>query len=164
MEPYLKKFIAAIALCTIGSSALAWTYTVKEDKMTGKKTSVANVQSNGSLSLPFPYQGRNMGYLVVRQHPQHGLDVMVQVDKGQMLCSTYSGCDVLIRFDDKKPARFSGTEPADNSSDTIFLNNTKRFIDEAKKAKKILVQVQFYQAGNQVLEFDVASPLVWPPK
>lgn len=160
----MKNVLSTLLLMSITASASAWTYQTDVDKMTNKKTSYALVQSTNSLALAFPYQGRNLGQLTVRQHPQYGLDVFFSVDKGQLMCSSYSGCDVMVKFDDGKPIRFSGTEPADNSSETIFLNSEKRFIDAAKKAKKILVQVQFYQQGNHVLEFDVPASLVWPPK
>lgn len=160
----MKMFLTAVLSTAFAASASAWTYQVDVDKMTNKKTSYALAQSTSSLNLGFPYQGRNMGLLTVRQHPQYGLDVIFSVDKGQLTCSSYSSCEVLVKFDDGKPVRFSGTEPADNSSDTIFLDNKKRFIDAAKKAKKILVQVQFFQQGTHVLEFSVPGSLVWPPK
>lgn len=160
----MKKLLMAVILVSGAASAAAWTYQVDVDKMTNKKTSYAMVQSTNSLALGFPYQGRNLGLLTVRQHPQYGLDVIFSVDKGQLMCDTYNGCEVLVKFDEGKPIRFEGTEPADNSSDTIFLNNKKRFIDTAKKARKILVQVQFFRQGTHVLEFNVSGPLVWPPK
>lgn len=160
----MKRLIALLLLSSFGTAAIAWSYDVKTDKMTSKQTSFAYLQSKNSLNLGFPYQGRNMGSLTVRQHPQHGLDVIFSVEKGQLICSSYSGCDLLVRFDDKPPTRFAGTEPASNDHETIFVNNAKRFIAEAKKAKKILVQVEMYKAGGQILEFEVSSPLVWPPK
>lgn len=160
----MKAFLTAILSATFAVSASAWTYQVEIDKMTNKKTSYALVQSTNSLDLGFPYKGRNMGLLTVRQHPQYGLDVIFSVDKGQLTCNSYSSCEVLVKFDDGKPMRFAGTEPADNSSDAIFIDNKKRFIDAAKKAKKILVQVQFFKQGTHVLEFDAPGSLVWPPK
>lgn len=141
-----------------------WQYRNDTDKMTSKAAKFAILESNNSLDLPFPYRGKNYGRLQVRQHPKFGLDVIVMVDKGQIMCSSYSGCPITVRFDDNAPIRFSGTEPADHSSDTVFVQGAQRFITQAQKAKRILVELTMYQAGNQVLEFHSSSPLEWSRK
>lgn len=56
---------------------------------------------------------------------------------------------------------FSASEPEDLSSTTVFLRNAKKFIDQAKKTKSIKIQMNIYQAGSEVLEFESAIPLVW---
>lgn len=152
--------IAALLACSAASAA--WEYDSSADKMTGKKTDTALVTSDNRLSFGFPYQGDNKGYLIVRQHPQYGLDVIISIDKGQMLCSTYD-CTVSVKFDDGKPVTYGGTAPADHSSTKIFLNNASRFIAGAKNAKKILVQFNAYQNGAPVLEFSMPQSLQWPP-
>lgn len=146
-----------------GASSAAWEYKSDSDKMTGKKSVEAQVTSDNQLSFGFPYTGQNYGFLTIRQHPQYGLDVLVSITKGQMLCSTYD-CTVTVKFDDGKPVTYSGSGPADHSSTTIFLNNTSRFIAGAKKAKKILVQFNAFRNGSPVLEFTTPQPLEWPRK
>lgn len=144
--------------------AAGWEYSTNIDKMTGKKTLHAVIQSTNSLSLQFPYRGANFGRLVVRQHPKYGTDVIANVDKGQILCRSYDGCSISVRFDSAKPMTFSAIPPEDHSSDTLFLQNAQRFIASARKAKRILVQLTFFHSGTQVLEFEVDEPLKWPPK
>jgi len=139
-----------------------WSLHDSLDPMTGSTQKSMHLVSRNSLSLDFPYQGENKARLTVRQHPRHGLDVIFRVEKGQMLCNS-SRCSVLVRFDDNKPIIFSGTESSDNSSRLIFINDTKRFIDQAKKATQILIQVDFFQNGVQMLEFESKDPLPWPP-
>lgn len=142
-----------------------WEYTQETDPMTSKAAKYAKLLSENSLSLDFPYAGKNYGQITVRQHPKWGLDVLVQVEKGQMLCHSYDeSCKVTIRFDDGPPQRFGGAEPEDNSSTVIFLRDEARFLKEASKAKRILVQATFYQNGEQLLEFKTDKPLGWPPK
>ena len=149
----------------IASGAYAnWGYSEDTDRMTSKNTTAAAIRSSNSLRLDFPYKGENYGQITVRQHPKHGLDVIISIDKGQILCSSYSGCPVEIRFDDKPAIRFSGTGPADNSSDTVFLSNAPRFISEAKKAKRILVSMNIYKSGAPLLEFSTTAPLQWGKK
>jgi hypothetical protein len=147
--------------CSVGVHAGQWRYQDETDQMTGKKAEYATIQSDNSLSLGFPYSGRNHGTLTVRKHPKHGVDVLVSVDKGQILCHSYSGCYVAVRFDAGKPQRFSALEPGDHSSETVFIENSSRFIQAAKKAKRILLQVTMYREGEQVLEFTSPVELVW---
>lgn len=129
--------------------------------MTSKETRTASIKSTNSLELDFPYKGKNHGSLQVRRHPRHGLNVIFIIDKGQLQCGSYNGCNVVIRFDDLPAATFSGAGPADNSSNVIFIKNSAKFIAQATKAKKILVQANIYQEGAPVLQFDSKTPLVW---
>lgn len=140
-----------------------WGYETSTDKMTSKPVATAMLRSENSLSLGFPYQGVNHGWLTIRRHPKYGTDVIVQVTKGQVLCRSYDGCTISVRFDDGKPARFGAVGPEDHSSEILFLKSSERFIANAKKAKRILVEIPMYQEGNQLLEFTTATPLVWPP-
>lgn len=154
--------LAALLACTTASAD--WQYQDSADQMTSKRTSFARLESNNSLDLDFPYKGRNHGTLTVRQHPRYGQNVIFEIDQGQIMCSHYRGCSVIVRFDDQPPVTFSGTEPADNSPTAIFINNGGRFISAASKARKILVQVGLFHNGSQVLEFHSAKPLDWKPK
>lgn len=160
----MKKIFASVLMFITSAVNASWIYAEDTDRMTSKTTTGASIGSANSLRLDFPYKGDNYGRITVRQHPKFGLDVIIRIDKGQILCRSYSGCPIEIRFDDKPPMRFSGTEPADNSSDHVFLNNAARFIGEAKKAKRILVSMNIYKSGAPVLEFNSVAPLVWGAK
>lgn len=158
------KFALALAISLISMAAQAdWDQRSSTDKMTGKSNFYASLQSTNSLSLGFPYGGQNFGTLMVRKRATDGTTVMFTVGKGQILCSSYNGCPINVRFDDGPMVKFSGTEPADNSSDTVFINNEKRFIAMASKAKRILVQVNMFQNGAPILEFNTLKPLEWKP-
>src|SRR5690625_1425564 len=78
-----------------------WDYLEPLDDLSGKAYKYARVRSINSLSLNSPYSGINHGTLIVRQHPQHGLGVLVTIDKGQILCrgESYWDCAFQIRFD-----------------------------------------------------------------
>ena len=68
----------------------------------------------------------------------------------------YIGCTVLVRFDDGEAIKFSVSSAADNSSETIFLNNYSKFVEKVKKAKLVRISVNIYQQGAPVFEFDVS--------
>jgi hypothetical protein len=63
--------------------------------------------------------------------------VILDIEKGQFMCSSFSGCSVSVRFDDKPPRRFTGMGPSDNSTTTLFIRNYSSFVAEARKAKII---------------------------
>lgn len=139
-----------------------WEYKTVTDKMTGKPIKTANLTSESSLSLKFPYQGTNYAWLLIRR--DGGNDgAMFIIQKGQTMCKSYAdGCIVMVKFDDAQPMSFTGTNPSDGSSTHVFLKPASKFIAAAKKAKKITVAITIYQNGTQVIDFASSSPLQWP--
>lgn len=163
----MNRSTTLAALCALalsaGANAGQWDYLTRGEKMTGKSEHTATLQSDTSLAFAWPYNGRNMGVILVRKHPEYGTNVIVTIEKGQILCRTYDPCTVSVKFDNKAPMRFSGTPPADHRSTAVFLTPTARFIAEASKAKTILVQLNVYQQGSPVIEFSAVTPLAWKP-
>jgi hypothetical protein len=80
---------------------------------------------------------------------------------GQMLCQSYQSCDISIRFGDGAPQTFSAIGPSDNSSHMVFIENESRFLKAVQSAPITRIQATFYQAGDQVMEFNTAN-LEWP--
>lgn len=132
-----------------------WNYSRDTDEMTGKVSAHAAVKSENTVEFDFPYNGAQHGQLTLRRHPRFGNDVMFSVERGQLLCPSYDGCSVLVRFDDEAPATFSANPPSDNSNETIFISNYDRFVSRLRKAKTIRVSPKVYQEGNVVFTFDV---------
>ena len=163
MGTSMTRRIAAglLALATLPASAgIGWDYDERVDPMTSKKTTTASFQSDQSLNLDAPYAGKNFATVFVRQSPRSGLDVILRIDKGQLVCPV-SGCRVLVRFDDQEPRYFSATEPADHSPNVLFLEPASGFVASARKAKRIRIQANIYQHGAPVMEF-TGVPLTWP--
>lgn len=141
--------------------ASAWSYQEDTDDMSGKRYKVATLVSDNSLNLDFPYRGENHGALVVRQHPRWGLDVMVQVEKGQILCrgARYRDCTLGIRFDDGAAEKLSAVRSGDSSSTVVFAAYPQWLKQKLLKAKQVTVEVPMFQAGEQTLKFTTATPL-----
>jgi hypothetical protein len=138
-----------------------WVTKTKTDKMTSKTWVTSTVDSSNSLSLDFPYQGRNRGQLIIRKDVE-GLDaVIVAVDKGQIQCNSWESCVISVRFDDADPIRVNAIGPADNDTTVVFINEEKTFIENATKATRILISLPFFRNGQQILEFNTGMPLVW---
>lgn len=132
-----------------------WAYTRAQDAMSGKASVQASVRSRNSFNLDFPYSGPQHATLVVRSHPRWGRDVIFRIERGQILCSSYSDCTVRVRFDDEAPRTLHGNEPADNSTEVVFLPGYADLVRRIGKAKVMRVEVTLHQQGPLVAEFDV---------
>jgi hypothetical protein len=105
-------------------SDVNWHYSETEDQMGRGKVYLASIESTNTISLDFPYKGEQHGTLTLREHPEHGKDVYLRIEKGQLLDSQYND-SVLVRFDNDKPIRFNSTGPSDHSTETLFLVVTR---------------------------------------
>lgn len=132
-----------------------WRYSTYPDQMTGKDVKQATVTSDNILLFEFPYGGAQHGTLTLRKHPKWGKDVIVAIEKGQILCHTYSDCTVGVRFDDGPVITYTGTPPEDNSTEMVFLPAYGKFVDRLATAKQVKIQFSVYQQGNVVLSFNV---------
>jgi hypothetical protein len=129
--------------------------------MTDGTTYFACVTSNGEVNLTSPYEPVTAD-LCIRKAPRSGVNVMVSLNgDGQMLCQSYQSCDISIRFGDGAPQTFSAIGPSDNSSHMVFIENESRFLKAVQSAPITRIQATFYQAGDQVMEFNTAN-LEWP--
>ena len=138
-----------------------WTYRDDVDPMTDKLTRWACTTSTNRALLERPYEPVTAD-LCLRQSPRYGLDAIVQLNgSGQILCRSYDGCTLKIRFGDGAQQSFSGASAADGSSNVVFITNASRFITATKNAPTTKIQMTFYRAGDQVLEFNTQK-LEWP--
>ncbi len=153
---YAKKLAEVRENEHLGRLGLSWRYDEYKDKMGGGAVQRAYVRSINEIDLDFPYSGSQRAELTLRKHPRYGRDVIFEVKKGQVLCQ-FGGCSVLVRFDDRKAAKYRADWPADHDSTTLFIGNYKRFVSRAKKAKRIYIEVIFYQQGTRVFEFNSAG-------
>lgn len=138
----------------------SWQYSEDEDKMTSKTTYFAQVKAKELLLFGSPYDGGSIATLVLRNKGRVN-NVYFSVSKGQMLTRTYESTSYRIRFDDKPMKRYSFTAPSDGSSNLAFIDEANAFIAKAKKSKKVIIEIEFYQEGLRAIEFDVSN-LNWP--
>lgn len=134
-----------------------WSYRSEDEGLGSGSVRHATVQSSNTVSLDFPYAGTQHATLQLRRHPRWGNDVIFSIERGQVLCHSYGDCSVQVRFDDSKILRFQGSEPADNSTEYVFIPAFSTFMKRLPAAKVVKVEVSIYQAGNHVFEFDVSG-------
>lgn len=140
-------------------STESWKYLNDMDKITGKASRFASLRSTNSIDNGFPY-GRQKLLLTVRHQASDGLSVLVSLNKGQIICDISKGCKIKVRFDSDPAMTFSGTVPDDYSSDTLFLTPAKTFVSRLRKSQSLVIQLTFYQRGEQRYEFTTAG-LTW---
>ena len=166
-KQHIKDSIAAEEARVADSIAEAmskshWIERTSEDAMTDATNVWMSLLSDNQHEFEFPYNGGAKLQIDVRYRKQDGSQVILTLSKGQLQTTNYSnGNNVIVRFDDDAPMTFSTSEPADYSSSYLFLNNPRKFINRAKTAKKIKVQVPVFDEGQPVFEFEPAEPLKW---
>lgn len=138
-------------------SAGLWSYSENDDPMSKGKTYYASILSSNTVQFDFPYSGTQHGTLTLRTDPKYGKDVIFSIEKGQILCSSYDGCTVRVRFDDEDAASYSAAGAADNSTEAIFIQNYGRFVEKMIKAKRVRISMNVYQEGSPVFDFDVSG-------
>lgn len=134
-----------------------WTYSAQEEQMTGGMRKTASVSSTNTVEFGFPYTGSQNGHLTLRTDPRYGKDVIFRIEQGQILCPSYEGCTIQVRFDDAKPTRFSASAAADHSSELVFIDDYARFLEKMIKAKRVRLSLDIYQNGRPVFDFDVSG-------
>jgi len=147
----------AVKKQAIEAAAKPWAYYQNDDPMSKGKSYSASILSSNTVEFDFPYGGSQNGRLTLRTDPRYGKDVIFSIEKGQILCSSYDGCIVLVRFDDENATSYSAGEPVDNSTETVFIHNYSQFVEKMMKAKRVRISVNIYQEGSPVFDFDVSG-------
>lgn len=139
-------------------SETAWTYTETKDEMRGSISKVAHLSSTNTLQLSPPYGATNP-VLTVRKDPKFGFNIFITSD-GQPLCRSYNDDTLSVKFDNNAIREWSCSEAADGSPGIVFFDREQSFLAAIKKAKKMVVEVNYYDAGRQQITFPVAG-LKW---
>ena len=132
-----------------------WHYEETQDDMSNGVIRLAWKLSDNEVNFGSPYEGAQSATLRLRVHPRWGKAAYVQIQRGQLICNPYDDCHVLVRFDDGVSQRFSTSQPADHSTETMFINNYNRFVSQLRSAKVVRVSLSIYQEGEQTFTFDV---------
>ncbi len=146
-------------VASTASPASKWSYSEQKDEMRGAVTKFAHLDSENTIKLDFPY-GKQTGLIQIQQSGKNGLDVLVGVKSGQIMCNTYQATHVSVKFDDGPIQKIRCTDASDGTSNLVFVSNPKSFILKLKSSKKLIVEAEFFQNGNQQLVFDT-SGLKW---
>lgn len=139
------------------AAAAPWSYSQNDDPMSKGKTYYASIESSNTVRFDFPYSGTQHGTLTLRTDPKYGKDVIFSIERGQILCPSYDGCTIQVRFDDENATSYSASAAADNSTETVFIRNYSQFVEKMMKAKRVRISMNIYQEGAPVFDFDISG-------
>lgn len=146
----------------VKKDTLKWRVEETVDEMTDTKNVLKTLHSENEVEFASPYSGGAFLDICVKYVQRTGTEVFVKLSKGQLFASEYKGTDfVTVRFDDDAAQKFHVTEPADGSNDILFIDNARGFINRAKTAKSIKMEVPVYREGTPLFTFKVDEPLTW---
>lgn len=135
----------------------AWRYDEDVDSMSDRKTLTACVNSTDTVNLDSPYEPVTAA-LCIRNSPKFGFDVFFKLNgDGQILCDSYDGCTIKIRYGEAPAGRNGALTAADHSSNIIFLTGARNVAARLAKAKTTLMELTYYQAGSQTVSFPTAG-------
>lgn len=137
-----------------------WSYSEDVDKMTSTKKQYAECTSTNRVEFEFPYnQDGGSSFVLLIRHDKAGSDVMLTVSKGQFI--TGVGDETIrMKFDNEEPIQVGISGSSSGSADVLFLSPVNKIINKLKKAKKVIIEPEFFQVGYKQVEFDTEG-LVW---
>ncbi len=134
-----------------------WFNNVSKDEMRGTETRSTRTISINQADFEFPYNGGSNLILTVR-NGKSGTDLIINITKGQFICSSFDGCKVNFKFDNGniQSVTMVGTDTHD--TDVLFVQSeatTKKLIEKLKVSKKLIVEPSFFQEGTKQFTFNV---------
>lgn len=133
-----------------------WQYSENRDEMRGSSERFASVTSENELHFGFPY-GDTRARLELRQSARFGFDIMVSVESGQFTCYSFSGGRIAVKFDDGPIRNYGCNRPSDGSTEIIFIENQQQFLSQLRRARRVVIEAEFFREGRQQLIFNVAG-------
>lgn len=133
-----------------------WDYSTQMDAMSGKPIQFAMLLSSNTVEFARPYDGKQRATLSLRTHPRYGKDVILRIDRGQLLCR-HRGCEVSVRFGEREPVSYTALRPEDNSSTLLFIKNYHAFVENMMKSDVVRISPSVYKEGRPIFEFATAG-------
>jgi TonB family protein len=129
-----------------------WEYDQIPDKMTGKDTRAASIESSDGM------------YLAIERHPEGVTTAYVFFLDGneRLFFCTFRRCTIRLRFDDGKIESWSAEESNYGSNKSLNFVDVTNLIRRLKHAHRVLVEVPVFEHGPTAFGFFVVG-LIWPP-
>lgn len=129
-----------------------WRKETVVDELSQRPITYLSAQSRETVNLAFPYQGEQRAEPVFREHPQHGSEAYLTLERGQIVCPI-GRCTVDIAFDDEEPTSWRSTDAADHSSNIVFFRNHARLRRRVEEAREVRVAITLFRQGTHTFTF-----------
>ncbi|MFK5862551.1 hypothetical protein Q4209_05745, partial [Acinetobacter baumannii] len=83
---------------------------------------------------------------------------ILNITKGQFICSSFDGCKVNFKFDSGKIQTVTMVGSDTHDTDILFVESektTKMLIQKLKASKKLIIEPSFFQEGTKQFTFDI---------
>lgn len=154
------KFDTTVAITNFAKEITTWNYLNQANKMDGQTSFLAQVNSTNTVQFKPPYDGGSSFVFCVQKLNKKLSSVYLGVTKGQFMGSTLDDKKARIKFDNEAPFYVSISKTSDLQSNVIFLHPAQKIIQKLLKSKKMIIESEFYENGDQLAEFDVKD-LIW---
>ena len=130
-----------------------WTYDTTKDEMTSGSTIIASTDATNSFEFNAPYDGYNGATIQIRRK-RGRTDAIFTIQKGQFVGGV-EGQTIKARFDQKRYSEYYCNPASDYDPTVLFIDDAGTFVEHLKDAKKLLIEANIYDNGNQQFEFSV---------
>lgn len=166
MKALKLAIVSTILSCSFTVSAADWIVSYNKDEMRGTAQRFIQTESDNAVDFDFPYNGGSRMAIVLRSKKTElkgdqkaenlqPSEALLVISKGQFSCHSFNDCHVSVKFDDGEIQKYSMSEAGDGSSDVIFFDKSSSFIKNIKSHKKVIIEANFYQAGNKQFKFSL---------
>ena len=157
MTAFLCGLLLAMVPCAVQGQSSEndnpqWQYNRFPDKMTGKDTLGALLESSDGM------------YLSIEHDPEGMTSAYVFFLDGndRLFFCTLRRCTIRLRFDDGKIESWSAEESHNGSNKSLHFVDVTNLIGRLKHAHRVLIEVPVFEQGATAFEFFVGG-LTWPP-
>ena len=156
---FMRLYLLALYSCLVipCEATAAWEYESFKMGVDEEIAKAAEVRSiNSCLSLDFPHQGETFGHLVLCTHPVSGFNLMIILDRGQILCGIDSG-EMRIKFGNESsyPAEFSPSDSCDHH--LLFASQSEALEVKILRLKLMKIEPKLFQSAAKIPEFNVSG-------
>ena len=137
----------------------SWVYSEEDDETSGDKIYSATLHSSNQVEFAYPHHGGSYFEFIIKNSGKEN-ETILRVSNGQFMPSVRDSEALGITFDEGDFMSHNYSSATDGSADYIFLSNPDSLIKKVKNAKKLKIEAPFFNAGIQVIKFDVDS-LQW---
>lgn len=128
------------------ANAAQWQYGQGKDEMRGIITKYAELPSDNRLIFEDPY-GPGVRMDIILRKTGASQDVILGLNKGQFGC--LDDCSIKVKFDSGPIQTFGTSGSTDYDTKILFLDSPSRFVRELRKARKLIIEAEFYDEGRR---------------
>lgn len=129
-----------------------WEVITSKDEMRKTEQKFLAIESDNSADFKFPYDGGSKLTLVLGDTKGDEPRIVLVIDKGQYDCSIHA-CYGAAKFGES-PVQDLEFQEGVTKEILVFTGNSKAFVSNIRKFKKVIIELPFYQEGNQQFTFN----------